>query len=256
MASATSNTTSHPFLRLPKELRLKIWRSLLPDARLVPLSLDEHENLVSNAIPPIGLQICKESRDETLRFYKLCFAADPAKARIYFSTDRDVVQLPSPYNRSLLSLVLFSRILTMANAAIKNDIKAVCMSKVWLMAGIVRALPQNTDSAPLPPFFGPNCRLLLFEQDKYGLLPFRHTLWVTAEKHFSHKTLWDLEIEAVYGTSKLIPIIQVEDPLNRTREMIVPRTPLNDQDWSGFEGYGSVVRQYIANNLVLPESWM
>ncbi|KAF5873117.1 uncharacterized protein Bfra_008394 [Botrytis fragariae] len=129
---------------------------------------------MSNATIPTGLRVCKESRDETLRFYKLCFAADPSNARIYFNVDCDVPHLitqpldPYFYNLHMSNhlftpqnmgspLATYPRLFSIAHAAIKNDIKAVCLEDCRLLAGEYEGPPMH--------LFGPNCQVF----DFYGI---------------------------------------------------------------------------------------
>ncbi|TGO90614.1 hypothetical protein BPOR_0057g00110 [Botrytis porri] len=171
MASATTQDTSHSFLRVPLELRLKIWRLSFPGPRSIRISLIEG-HFMSNTNTPTGLRICKGSRDETLRFYKLCFAADPSNARIYFNVDCDVPHLftqpldPYFYNLHMFNhlfrpynmgapLATYLRLFSIAHASIKNDIKAVCLEDCRLLTGEYEAPPM--------PLFGPNCQVLDFQ---------------------------------------------------------------------------------------------
>jgi hypothetical protein len=66
------------FPQLPIELRLKIWRETLPGPRIVELpSVNIHQRSGWSPVlaGPIALQINRESREQTLSFYKLCFSS-------------------------------------------------------------------------------------------------------------------------------------------------------------------------------------
>ncbi|KAB8295222.1 hypothetical protein EYC80_007140 [Monilinia laxa] len=256
MASTTIETSFHPFTRLPKELRLEIWRSSLPGPRLIRLFIDKNNNLVSNATPPIGLQICQESRIETLRFYKRRFAVDSSNARIYINTEYDALQLPSPSSfvvdgqLEVEGLVTFWTLFKMATTDIRNDIKAACVDNAWFQTIVLASLQTDAGQPLFPPPFGPDCRLFLF-QGKWELLPFRHTVWSAIPKNFSGL---DRVSQPIFGTSKITSIIHEESPTNRAHKTIVPRIPLSDQDWTtNFDGFGSVVRQYIETTLLKSE---
>lgn len=171
MASAMTEDTFHPFPKLSPELRLKIWRSSFPGPRLIRISLIEG-HFMSNATIPTGLHVCKESRDETLIFYKLCFAANPSDARIYFNVDCDVPHLNTqPLNPGFHqayvyqplfttqnmgpSLATYLRLFSIAHAAIRNDIKAVCVEDKRFFNGEYEAPPM--------PLFGPDCQVFSFQ---------------------------------------------------------------------------------------------
>ncbi|TGO52856.1 hypothetical protein BCON_0133g00010 [Botryotinia convoluta] len=168
MASATTQDTFHPFPRFPLELRLKIWRLSFPGPRLIRISLIEG-HFMSNATTPNGLRVCKESRDDTLRFYKLCFAANPSNARIYFNVDCDVPHLiTQPLDPYFYHLHMFNhlftpysmgspvatylRLFSIAHAAIRNDIKAVYLEDCRLLTGEYEAPPMH--------LFGPDCQFI------------------------------------------------------------------------------------------------
>ncbi|KAF7954545.1 hypothetical protein EAE96_005665 [Botrytis aclada] len=170
MASVKTQDTFQPFPRFPPELRLRIWRLSFPGPRLIRISLIEG-HFMSNATTPIGLRVCKESRDETLRFYKLCFAADPSDARIYFNVDCDVPHLithpldpyfyPRPAFRRRFTpyhmgspVATYLRLFSIAHAAIRNDIKAVCLEDCRLLADEYETPPTH--------LFGPKCQMFDF----------------------------------------------------------------------------------------------
>ncbi|TGO34949.1 hypothetical protein BHYA_0175g00020 [Botrytis hyacinthi] len=70
----TSSTWKfHQFTLLPLELQRKIWRSLFPSSRTVPLSYNITSLQAYSSPPPITLSICSESRSETLLYYILLY---------------------------------------------------------------------------------------------------------------------------------------------------------------------------------------
>ncbi|QSZ36698.1 hypothetical protein DSL72_006579 [Monilinia vaccinii-corymbosi] len=254
MASITFENTFHPFTRLPGELRLKIWRTSFPGARLIRVSLDKNGNLVSNATPPISLQICRESRDETLKYYKRRLGTDPSHARIYINTERDALHLPHP--RSFIDggapherLVAFWEVLARATADVQDEIRAACVDTAWFQTKVLTSLRTHDGQPIRRPPFALDCRLFVFPGRDELMMPFRHTVWIPVPK----KTTSGLarESQSVFGTANITSVVKVESSTNRTQRTIVPRTPLVDQDWiTGFDGFGCVVRQYIESTLV------
>jgi len=98
------------FKHLPPEVRVKIWQLLLPGPRIVEIKIkkiydrwvDEpgkgrrqvfpkkDTRFVSNAIPPLLLVVCYESRQEARRQYEVVFPTKRSPAQIYvnFKIDR------------------------------------------------------------------------------------------------------------------------------------------------------------------------
>jgi hypothetical protein len=81
----------HLFHIFPPEIQLKIWRSTFPP-RVVSLRFDaEAKAYTSNATPPVALSVCKQSRDETKRFYQLTFGNEIDQGRVWIHFDIDTV---------------------------------------------------------------------------------------------------------------------------------------------------------------------
>ncbi len=104
-------TEFQSFLKLPTELRQKVWRHALPGPRLVELFYDEDMGAcTSRCAVPIVLWVCNESRREARRFYRPFFATNRAEASIYLDPHVDEVYLGignfSPGPRSVLDLFL------------------------------------------------------------------------------------------------------------------------------------------------------
>ncbi|ESZ98451.1 hypothetical protein SBOR_1113 [Sclerotinia borealis F-4128] len=205
MSSTTTETTFHPFPRLSPQLRCKIWRASFPGPRLILVSIEEG-NLVSNASLPISLQVCQESRYETLRFYKLRFAVDPSNARIYFNPECDAIQLLSPRPMDPNSLAAYSRLFSMASVAIKNDIKAVCMHVTWASETTIRVLRTDTGEAPFTSLFGPDCQVFLFT-DKSQMLPFPQATWKPKRQTVTQSSDLGSGVKAIFGTTKFTSIV-------------------------------------------------
>ncbi|KAL3417918.1 hypothetical protein PVAG01_10928 [Phlyctema vagabunda] len=88
-----SLTSFECFPALPLELRLKIWRHTFPAFRIVGIShqFASHQftGWRSPDASPITLQVNQESREETLKHYKLSFGTRLAPATIYFNSKLD-----------------------------------------------------------------------------------------------------------------------------------------------------------------------
>jgi hypothetical protein len=90
------------FLELPTELRRQIWRAAFPPSRVIEL-IDgpgrtgrlRAQQLVTPWItparPPPILYVCRESRDEALRYYQLAFGRNGFEPRIYIDFTREIV---------------------------------------------------------------------------------------------------------------------------------------------------------------------
>ncbi|TGO24427.1 hypothetical protein BPAE_0103g00280 [Botrytis paeoniae] len=218
MASATTQNTFHPFPRFPLELRLKLWRLSFPGPRLVRISLIEG-HFMSNAIIPTGLRVCKESRDETLRFYKLCFAADPSNARIYFNVDCDVPHLiTQPLDPYFYNLHTFNHLSTP------------------LLAGEYEAPPM--------PLFGPHCQVFDF-----------HGIYIRTQNLY-HGELPQQSLRQrigeIFGTSKfayidghppIFPIGRASAPSYQPSDSFAL---LIEQVWAAdYHGFNDIVWQFI-----------
>lgn len=98
----TTTTPPHDFplfSKLPTELRVMIWREVLPGPRLVEANFQFEDNVyrfgsapmycMSRTSPPALLSVCYESREEALKKYSLCFAMEAEQPRIYFDMNVD-----------------------------------------------------------------------------------------------------------------------------------------------------------------------
>ncbi|KAH7364109.1 hypothetical protein BKA65DRAFT_129828 [Rhexocercosporidium sp. MPI-PUGE-AT-0058] len=76
------------FPNLPFELRCMIWQATCRP-RVVELEYDEEDGFTPRSPGPIALRVCKESRDNIIQSYPLCFGSifHPAKTRFNFSLD-------------------------------------------------------------------------------------------------------------------------------------------------------------------------
>jgi hypothetical protein len=97
-SSSSSPLETHTFTHfpnLPPELRDKIWDESLPKKqRLVRVFFDDtSQPFKSSAKIPVALHVCKESRVQALRKYKLFFASKSVPAQVYFNFSEDVFHM-------------------------------------------------------------------------------------------------------------------------------------------------------------------
>ncbi|KAI1212914.1 uncharacterized protein F4807DRAFT_471479 [Annulohypoxylon truncatum] len=95
----------HLFAKLPIELRFKIWAYNLPGPRIVeikcstesaqtsqPQQGDRRPVVCTSTSPiPTNLHVCRESRNEALKKYRLLFGSSPQPGRIFFEPLRDTL---------------------------------------------------------------------------------------------------------------------------------------------------------------------
>jgi hypothetical protein len=91
----------HPFLALPSELRLQIWRMALSIPRNVNVACDtgifqrgvprSAKSFSSSERPPALLHVCRESRIEALRIYKPLFQTKSSPKYIYVAFSQDII---------------------------------------------------------------------------------------------------------------------------------------------------------------------
>ncbi|KAF4621873.1 hypothetical protein G7Y89_g14470 [Cudoniella acicularis] len=87
---SNASKSFHRFPQLPIELRLMIWKFSFPRSRLIEVYYEEDTNSCTTTCPaPTALKICKESRQEALRHYKLMFRTSIMPPRIYFDPSVD-----------------------------------------------------------------------------------------------------------------------------------------------------------------------
>jgi hypothetical protein len=82
----------HLFPKFPTEIQLKIWGYTFPNARVINIRYDSKDDAyTSSATPPVALFVCKQSRDEAKRFWKLTFGKTVNEGRIWINFDIDPV---------------------------------------------------------------------------------------------------------------------------------------------------------------------
>jgi hypothetical protein len=97
------------FPNLPLELRLKIWRHALPEPRIVKTPRDRENKVIGNMSgepstgqvsvrkPPIHLlQVCRESRQETLMIYRPMLSAQWNDRQVYVDYNIDTCYIATP----------------------------------------------------------------------------------------------------------------------------------------------------------------
>lgn len=76
---------------LPIEVRLQIYGEM-DEARMVEMHYsDDLTEVWSTTKPPIGLSICRETRQHALEHYELRFCGSNNECRTYFDITRDIV---------------------------------------------------------------------------------------------------------------------------------------------------------------------
>ncbi|KAI0834910.1 hypothetical protein F5Y06DRAFT_306491 [Hypoxylon sp. FL0890] len=95
----------HKFSELPIELRFIIWTHNLPGPRIVEVKCNTDKSSTSqlqqsahkpicckSTLPiPVNLHVCRESRREALRRYKLLFGFTPESGRVFLDPLRDTL---------------------------------------------------------------------------------------------------------------------------------------------------------------------
>lgn len=85
------------FNKLPAELRVKIWKYLLPGPRIVPVAFDiRGHGLLSTAKPPTLLRVSREARLEAQREYPPAFAIDGVSTIVPFNFELDTMLILPP----------------------------------------------------------------------------------------------------------------------------------------------------------------
>jgi len=92
------------FPQLPLELRLKIWQTMLPGPRTVNIryqmkydsfngkTISSFTGWTSPDPVPVGLHVCQESREESLKHYQKSFGSYFHASKIYFDFSRDTLR--------------------------------------------------------------------------------------------------------------------------------------------------------------------
>jgi 2EXR family len=95
-------TTFHPFTKLPNELKIKVWKLLLPGPRIIEIkavtitegdggwSEITYDRCVAISKNPVLLYMCPDSRAFAKQYYELSFQ-DELKFPVYMDHSRDVL---------------------------------------------------------------------------------------------------------------------------------------------------------------------
>jgi hypothetical protein len=106
------------FLQLPSELRLKIWKTMLPGPRTVNVqyrmkyeqfdgkNISAFTGWTSPDPVPVALQICQESREEALKHYQISFRSYFHPSKIYFDFSKDTLRLGDEQSGSNITYLL------------------------------------------------------------------------------------------------------------------------------------------------------
>jgi hypothetical protein len=82
------------FIKLPLEIRLKIWSMTAGKRRLILIRTSNNRLGFNSPAPvPASLHVCSESRQVALKIYKLSFGSrtDGFKSRVFFNFDQDTL---------------------------------------------------------------------------------------------------------------------------------------------------------------------
>lgn len=94
MQSAAQEPSFHSFSKLPIEIRLEIWKNILPGPRLIQVHYDVRVGKFWTTTPsPAKLLVCSESRYEMLKEWPLRFATRGHSPLVRANLDIDTVRL-------------------------------------------------------------------------------------------------------------------------------------------------------------------
>ncbi|ELQ41758.1 hypothetical protein OOU_Y34scaffold00255g56 [Pyricularia oryzae Y34] len=82
------------YYSLPAELRLEVWRLSFQPRAVEVRYQPETDECRTITHPPAVLQVCRESREEALRFYHKCFGTKSQEPLIYFNSSIDILYIP------------------------------------------------------------------------------------------------------------------------------------------------------------------
>jgi hypothetical protein len=86
-----ASTSTQEFAALPAELRIKIWKHLLPGPRIVPVSYSrELQKYISDGPPPI-LNVCSESRSIFLSVYTKLIISPKHESAVFVDFELDTI---------------------------------------------------------------------------------------------------------------------------------------------------------------------
>ncbi len=81
-----------PFINLPSELRIKIWKCTFPEPRVVPVRFNRaYQQYTSNAPPPALVHACAESRSLFLETYTKLILSPKYTSTVFVDFVRDTI---------------------------------------------------------------------------------------------------------------------------------------------------------------------
>ena len=109
------------FSKLPKELRLAVWKlTFIPRKVEIQGTNGNRNEFISTATSPAALMVCRESRSFASRFYALCFGSVWYPPKVRFNTELDTLCIIGRSGAQVLPY-LFA---TMASA----DVSGLCLA--------------------------------------------------------------------------------------------------------------------------------
>lgn len=96
----------HVFAQLPKELRILIWETAMPDPRVIHLRYRGGSTLESRTPPPALLFACRESFEIMTKFYTKTFGTVLLSASTWFNFRHDTLYIDTQLRKQLPYLYL------------------------------------------------------------------------------------------------------------------------------------------------------
>ncbi|KAK0124473.1 hypothetical protein ONS95_009425 [Cadophora gregata] len=145
------------FPSLPIELRLRIWRYAQPEPHVVDIIFNEKspDKSMSTAAPPVLLFVCRESRAETLKIYKLLSRSMKSSAtdlyrRIYINPLVDTLHFADDWrtaSQDLTAYIPLESIVSWLNEDLIKTQKHLALGLAMLDANIQAASHPTAFSA-------------------------------------------------------------------------------------------------------------
>ncbi|WQF84249.1 Putative 2EXR domain-containing protein [Colletotrichum destructivum] len=188
----------YSFSKLPVELRLNVWRLSLPATRVVsircvtmPLSEASDSSWgTSPARIPANLHVCRESRQEASKYYKLRFeVAGPPK--VYFDPEVDILHF-GPASGFMASSAQYFTVMCLCGPSDLKDIRHLAIDESVLSNGIVKGAEAHLTARTIRqlPLRMPNLKRLDFVRNEAASVP--QNLPVLAETEDYHRNFQKL----------------------------------------------------------------
>ncbi|KAI1143605.1 hypothetical protein F5Y05DRAFT_259 [Hypoxylon sp. FL0543] len=147
----------HRFAQLPIELRFIIWTYNLPGPRIVEIKRNTEQPSTSqqqqsdrrpicykSTLPiPVNLHVCKESRFDALRRYKLLFGSTRETGRIFLDPLRDTLYFGSGQGVAAAETT-FNTFLSLAQPEDLAQVRHVAINEVLMSYGNQNAWASST----------------------------------------------------------------------------------------------------------------